>query len=568
MRYSKLFAPTLREVPADVEIIGHRLLLRAGYIRQEVAGVYEFLPLGWRVLNNVSNIIREEMDKAGAQELLLPAIHAKELWAESGREATMQDVLLGFKDRRGTEYYLGPTHEEVITDLVRKNVQSYRDLPLNLYQIQMKFRDEPRPRGGLLRAREFLMKDGYSFERNEEELDVTYNKMLDSYLTLFKRCGLNVVPVNASGGAIGGKETMEFMLLTDAGEDSILMCPSCGQASNQEIADFRLVAADSTESPRPMTKVETPGAHTIDDVSKFLKVSADKIVKTLILMADGKPVAALVRGDRDLNEGRFRVQLGAAQIEMATPEQIYAATGGPIGFSGPVGLKIPTYADEELRGMVNFVAGANEAGAHLVDVNWTDVNQNITWTRLRFAVAGDLCDQCGAPFEEKRGMEMGHIFKLRYAISEPLKAVFTDENGEEKLIIMGCYGIGVSRILAAVAEISNDANGLIWPMEIAPYKVHLIVANVTDETQQALAEKTYAELQQAGISVIYDDRPERAGVKFKDADLIGIPIQVVVGRSAADGQVEIRDRATKQAEAVATADIITNIRERITNALA
>ncbi|HEY3299067.1 MAG TPA: proline--tRNA ligase [Armatimonadota bacterium] len=563
MRYSKLFAPTLREVPSDVELLGHGLLLRAGFIRQEVAGVYEFLPLGWRTLNKVSDIIRDEMDKAGAQELLLPAISAKELWAESGREATMHDVLLGFKDRRGTEYYLGPTHEEVITDLVRRNVQSYRDLPINLYQIQMKFRDEPRPRGGLVRAREFLMKDAYSFNRNEEELDVTYNEMYEAYLSIFKRCGLNVTPVHASGGAIGGKETMEFMLLTDAGEDSILTCPSCGQASNQEIADYRLVVATPAEPARAKTRVETPGAHTIEELSEFLHQPAERMVKTLILMADDKPVAALIRGDRELNEGRFRVQLGAARLEMATPEQIQEATGGPIGFSGPVGLKIPIFADEELRGMVNFITGANEADAHLVDVNWTDVTHHITWSRLRFAVAGDICDVCGTPFEEKRGMELGHIFKLRYAISEPLHAVYTDENGEEKTIIMGCYGIGVSRILAAVAQVSNDANGLIWPTEIAPYQVHLVAANVTDDTQRTLAEKIDEELTKAGIDVLYDDREERAGVKFKDADLIGIPIQIVVGRTASEGIVEVRDRATKTAESVQASEITANVQKRI-----
>lgn len=563
MRYSRLFAPTLREVPADVEMTSHRLLLRAGFIRQLVAGAYEFLPLGWRVLNKVSDIIRDEMDKAGGQELLLPAMTPKELWSESGREATMHDVLLGFKDRKGTEYYLGPTHEEVITDLVRRNVQSYRDLPLNLYQIQMKFRDEPRPRGGLVRCREFLMKDAYSFDRDEAGLDATYNQMYATYTSIFKRCGLDAAAVDASGGAIGGKETKEFMLLSEAGEDSILICPKCGYASNQEIADYRLVVAEPAEALKPMAKVETPGAHTIQEVCEFLHTEPERLVKTLILAADDKLVAALVRGDRDLNEGRFRVLIGASQVEMATPEQILEATGAPVGFSGPVGLKIPIYADEELRGMVNFVTGANEADAHFVNANWTDVAGHITWSRLRFAVEGDLCEQCGEPFIEKRGMELGHIFKLRYAISEPLNATFTDENGEEKLIIMGCYGIGVSRILAAVAEVSNDANGLVWPVSIAPYQVHLIVANAADETQRGLAERAYEELGQAGIEVLYDDRVERAGVKFKDADLIGIPIQIVVGRAAADGQVEVRSRATKEAETVAADQLVENVRARI-----
>lgn len=563
MRYSQVFAPTLREMPSDVEMTSHKLLLRAGFIRQLVAGAYIFMPLGWRVLNKISRIVREEMDAAGAQELLMPAVQPEELWTESGREAGMSDVLIGFQDRKGTKYYLGPTHEEVVTDLVRRNVHSYRDLPLTLYQIQMKFRDEPRPRGGLVRCREFLMKDAYSFNRNEAELDDTYDLMYETYVRIFKRCGIDISPVDASGGAIGGKETKEFMLLSPAGEDSILLCPKCGYAANQEIADYRLVVATPAESLKPMSEVETPGAHTIEQICDFLKVSPERTVKTLILMADGKPVAALLRGDRELNEGRFKVQLGASKLEMATPEQIQEATGGPLGFSGPVGLNIPMYADEELRGMVNFVTGANKADAHLTDVNWTDVKHHISWTRLRFAVCGDLCEKCGEAFEERRGMELGHIFKLRYAISEPLNATFTDADGAEKTIIMGCYGIGVSRVVAAVAEVCNDENGIVWPMSIAPYQVHMIAANVTNEDQRSLAERIYKELSEAGVEVIYDDREERAGVKFKDADLIGAPIQIVVGKAAAESKVEIRDRATKTAEVVSVEDVLQNVRTRI-----
>ena len=563
MRYSRLFAPTLREVPSDVEMKSHALLLRAGFIRQVVAGAYEFLPLGWRVLNKVADIIRDEMDKSGAQELLLPIMQPKEMWEESGREGPMSDVLIGFEDRRGSKYYLGPTHEEIMTDLVRKNIRSYRDLPLNLYQIQTKFRDEPRPRGGLVRCREFMMKDAYSFDRDEAGLDAVYNRMYDAYVSIFQRCGLDITAVDASGGAIGGKETKEFMLLTDAGEDSVLICPKCGYAANQEIADFRLIIAEPAEPPKPIAKVNTPGAHTVDEVAAFLRATPDRIVKTLIYMADGKPVAAMVRGDRDLNEGRFRVLLGASMLEMATPEQIQDSTHGPIGFSGPAGLKIPTYADEEIRGMVNFVTGANEADTHFVDVNWCDIEQEVTFARLRFAVEGDVCEKCGEPFVEKRGMELGHIFKLRYAISEPLHAVYTDVEGDEKLIIMGCYGIGVSRIVAAVAEVCNDDNGLIWPMGIAPYQVHLICANVTDDTQFTLAEKVYDTLVQAGVQVLYDDREDRAGVKFKDADLIGVPVQIVVGKVAAEGKAEIRDRATKTSEAVPEADILANIQARV-----
>jgi len=446
---------------------------------------------------------------------------------------------------------------------VRKNVRSYRDLPLNLYQIQTKFRDEPRPRGGLLRAREFLMKDAYSFDRDEAGLDATYNSMYRTYIKIFQRCGIDIVPVDASGGAIGGKETKEFMLLIPTGEDSILICPKCGYAANQEIADFRLVTPKPAEAPKEMARVDTPDAHTVQQVCQFLHASPEQLVKTLIYMADGKPVAALIRGDRELNEGRFRAFLGAAQLEMATPEEIQQFTGGPVGFSGPVGLKIPIYGDEELRGMVNFVTGANKADTHLVNVNWTDVKEEITWTRLRLAVEGDICPGCGEKLEIRRGMELGHIFKLRYAISEPLGASYTDEDGSERLIIMGCYGIGVSRILAAVAEVLNDDNGLIWPASIAPFAVHLIAANITDETQKTLAEQLYAELLQAGVEVLFDDREERAGVKFKDADLIGCPVQIVVGKTAAEGRVEIRSRATKEAEVVPAADAVENVRKRL-----
>jgi prolyl-tRNA synthetase len=559
MRYTQLFAPTLRDVPSDVEMRSPALLLRAGFIRPLVAGVYEFLPLGWRVLNKISSIIRDEMDKSGAQELLLPALHPRELWAESGREATMHEVLLGVEDRRGTEYYLGPTHEEVITDLVRRNIRSYRDLPLNLYQIQMKLRDEPRPRGGLVRAREFLMKDAYSFDRDEKGLEAVYMRMYDAYVSIFRRCGLPVIAVDASGGAIGGKETKEFMLLTESGEDRILICPSCGYAANVEIADFRLIVPEPAEAPQPMAEIDTPGMHTVDQVCEFLHTAPERLVKTLILMADDKPVAALVRGDHDLNEGRFQALLGAARLEMATPEQILEVTGGPVGFSGPVGLKVPIYADEELRGMVNFVTGANMDDTHLMNVNWSDVKAEITWARLRYAMSGDVCLQCEGCFEEHRGMELGHIFKLRYAISEPMNCTFTDEDGSDKLVIMGCYGIGVSRIMAAVAESSNDENGLIWPMSIAPYQVHLICANQTDPVPVALAEQVYDLLCQAGIEVLYDDRDERAGVKFKDADLIGIPIQIVSGKTASEGKVEIRDRKTKNSDYVVPGDVLPSV---------
>ncbi len=567
MRFSNIFAPTLRELSSDVEMTSHRLLLRAGFIRQLSAGVYTFMPLGWKVIDNISNIIRTEMNRYNAQELHMPAMTPQELWQESGREANMAEILLGFKDRKGAQFYLGPTHEEVITDLVRKNVRSYRELPLNLYQIQMKFRDEPRPRGGVIRAREFLMKDAYSFDRDEDGLNETYDNMFDAYSRIYKRCGLDMTPVDASGGAIGGKETKEFMLVTDAGEDSIFLCPKCNYAANREIAEFAYPEAAESNAPAgTMAKIATPDAHTIQQVCDFLKAKPHKLVKTLIYMADGKPVAALVRGDRELNEGRFKVLVGAHKLEMATPEEIQQHTGAPVGFSGPVGLQIPIYADEELRGMVNFITGANENDMHLVKVNWSDVAAEITWSRLRFAEEGDICP-CGSKFEIKRGMELGHIFKLRYAISEPMNATFTDEDGTDKLFIMGCYGIGVSRIMAAVAEVSNDENGLIWPMSLAPYKVHLIVANAGDEIQLAVANKIYKELISTGVDIVFDDRSERAGVKFKDADLMGMPIQIVVGKFAAEGQVEMRDRAMKNSRNIAVDEIAGEVKTIISDSL-
>jgi prolyl-tRNA synthetase len=411
-----MFAPTLREMSTEAEMSSHRLLLRAGFIRQLAAGIYSFLPLGLLVLQHVTNIIRDEMNRAGAQELLLPALHPQELWAESGREATMQDILIKATDRRGTKFYLGPTHEEVITDLVRHNIRSYRDLPLNLYQIQMKYRDEPRPRGGLVRTREFLMKDAYSFHCDEASLDATYQKMIDTYKIIFRRCGLAITPVDASGGAIGGKETKEFMLLIKSGEDTVLVCPQCGYAANREIAD-----------------------------------------------------------------------------------------------------NIPP------------------------------------------------C--CGVPYEERSGMELGHVFKLRCAISEPLHATVTDENGAETPIVMGCYGIGVSRILAAVAEVNNDENGLIWPMSIALYHVYLLAANPTDQVQKDLADHIYNEQTAAGIDVLYDDRSERVGVKFKDADLIGVPLRLLVGRLAGQGICELHDRKTGVNVDVSGEQVVSEVSRSIANKL-
>ncbi len=543
MRTSSLFAPTLRQLSGEVELASHRLLLRAGYMRQLAAGIYSLLPLGLRVLRKIEQIVREEMDAANAQEVLLPALHPLDLWEQSGRADYLGDELVRLKDRGSRPFALGATHEEVITSLVAGEVRSYRDLPVTLYQIQTKFRDDPRPRGGLIRGREFGMKDAYSFDRDLEGLDRSYDAMFDAYVRVLKRVGLPYHMVDAPGGAMGGWDTREFNLPTEVGEGHYLRCEECGYSAAPEVARLGpIVIPEPDEAMLPIERVETPGQRTIEQVTAFLGVPPAKLVKTLLYVIGDRVVAALVRGDRELSEDRLKEALGVRRAKMADAETVQRVTGAPVGFAGPVGLQgVEIIADEELRGERNFVTGGNEADLHLRNVNWGRDFQVSRWTLLRNAEPGDPCP-CGGTFRGLRGIELAHIFKLGTIYSEQFDATYLDENGERRPIQMGCYGLGTTRMIASIAEYCHDDAGLIWPVSVAPYEVIVMPIAHDDETQRGLAERLYAELQAVGLEVLLEDRPERPGVKFKDADLIGIPVQIVVGRLAAEGQVEVRRR--------------------------
>lgn len=551
MRASQLFFPTLREVPAEAELASHRLLLRGGFIRKVAAGVYSYLPLGYKVLKKVEEIIREETNAAGGQELLMPALLPEELWQETGRWDV--DVLFKLKDRSGRRHGLGMTHEEVVTDIVRHDVRSYRQLPLNLYQIQAKFRDEPRPRGGIIRGREFTMLDSYSFDRNDAELDLSYRKMYVAFARALARMGVEFIVVEAESGAIGGKDNQEFMVLAEAGEDMVLRCDKCGYAANAERCEIGNQGYElSTDPKKPLATLDTPGARTIEQVAALLKASPKKLVKTLIYMADGKPLAALVRGDRDINEAKMGRLLGIDKMEMAGPETIRELTGAEVGFSGPAGLNdVRIVADHEIRTMANFITGANKTDAHHVNVSLDRDFKVDEWADIRVASDGDPCPKCEGIMRATRGIEIAHIFKLGMKYSQAMDATFLDDDGKEKHFIMGCYGLGVSRMLAAVPEASHDKDGIIWPISMAPFEVVVLLLNPEDDDQAQAAVRVYEELQSAGVDVLLDERDERSGVKFKDADLLGIPIQVVVGRLAAEGKVELRLRRDKQAREVA-----------------
>ncbi|NMO95263.1 proline--tRNA ligase [Paenibacillus lemnae] len=550
MRQSRLFMPTLREVPAEAEALSHQWMLRGGYIRQTASGMYTYLPLGWKVLQKIEHIIREEMDASGAQELHMPAIQPAELWKESGRYNVYGPELMRLQDRHDREFVLGPTHEEVITALVRSDISSYRSLPLNLYQIQTKFRDERRPRFGLLRGREFLMKDAYSFDRDWEGLDVTYRSMYETYERIFHRCGLTFRAVAADSGAIGGQgETHEFMALADIGEDTIVSCSGCRYAANLETAEFRVPNLDSgldldpagsyaKQAAAPPEVVHTPDVRTITELTEYLQVTAHEIIKTLLYVADGRLAAVLVRGDRDVNEIKVKNKLQADTLELASAEDVMKATGAGIGFAGPVGLTFNILVDNEVAGMTEGVTGANQDDTHLRHVV-PGVHFSLEYAGdYRNAEEGDQCQHCGSALEFHRGIELGHVFKLGTKYSETLGASFLDHDGREKPFVMGCYGIGVSRIMSAAAEQSITGERLLWPKAIAPFDVHIIAVSVKDETQMNAAEQMYRELSSAGLDVLLDDRNERAGVKFKDADLAGVPMRIVAGRGAASGEVE------------------------------
>jgi prolyl-tRNA synthetase len=559
MRWSQAFIPTLKETPADAEIVSHKLLLRAGLIRKLTGGLYTFLPLGCRVLRKVEQIVREEMDRAGALEVLMPALQPPEIWQQSGRYETAQGVFFKARDRAKKEWILGPTHEEVITTLLAGELSSYRQLPKNFYQIQTKFRDEIRPRFGLMRAKEFVMKDAYSFDISDETAQASYKKMYDAYARIFARCGLKAMAVEADTGVMGGKFSHEFMVPAETGENEVAYCESCHYAANVEKASSRVEPGGSEQTTSALEKFPTPGVVTIEALTRPpFAVPAERQIKTLVYMVENKLVLILLRGDHQLNEAKLAGALGTATFRPAEAEEIFAALGAHPGSLGAVQIKdLPVHADETLRGAVNMTTGANEDGFHWRGV---ELERDITvnkWGDLRLARAGEPCSRCGQPLKIRRAIEVGHVFKLGTKYSEALHALFLDEAGKKQPAVMGCYGIGVTRTLQAIIEQCNDKDGIIWPISVAPYAVCLTPLTVApDGAVMKLAEKIYAELSGRGVEVILDDRDERPGVKFKDSELIGFPIRLGIGeKSLARGEVELKTRggpllAVKAEEAV------------------
>ena len=546
MRTSQLYAPTLREVPAEAEVISHKLMLRAGMIRKAAGGLYTYLPLAWRTIKKIEQIIREEMDAAGGQEIAMPIVQPSELWKETGRWEVYGDEMFRVNDRHGREFCLGPTHEEMVTSIVRDEVRSYKQLPLMLYQIQNKYRDEIRPRFGLMRGREFIMKDLYSFDKDEEGMRVSYKKMYDAYTNVFTRCGLTFRPVEADNGAIGGGGSHEFTVLADAGESSIAYCEKCDYAASDEKAELKTIHAVQEEM-LPLEKVSTPGTKTIALVADYLKVSVEKTIKAVAYQNEKDDVVlAFVRGDHEVNEIKVLNAVGAIALRMAD-EAAIRTVGGEPGFMSPIGVKKGTkiVVDSTVMEMVNAVAGANEVDTHYKNVTpKRDFGEPIV-TDIRLVQEGDPCPRCGAPLKMTRGIEAGQVFMLGTKYSEALHATFLDENGKEKPLVMGCYGIGVGRTMAAAIEQNNDKDGIIWPKAIAPFEVVVVPVNAKVPEQLEMAEKIYSELKAVGIDVLLDDRKERAGVKFKDCDLIGYPLRVTVGPKAIEeGTVELRIRKT------------------------
>lgn len=545
MRLSQMLLPTLRETPAEAEVVSHKLLLRAGMMRKSAAGIYTYLPLGYRVIRKIEEIVREEMDRQGGQEMLLPIVQPAELWQESGRWEVYGDEMFRLHDRHQRDFCLGPTHEEILTDIVRTDVRSYKQLPQLLYQIQNKYRDERRPRFGLMRCREFIMKDLYSFDRDEAGLDISYGKMYEAYCRVFSRCGLDYRAVEADSGPIGGNVSHEFVVLADSGESRIFYCSRCDYAANEEIAPCQPEQSPQLE-PEAMEPVLTPHMRTIEDLAAFLQLPAKRLIKTLFFEADGQPTAVLVRGDRELNETKLKNTLKCIKLDFASEETVQRCTGADVGFVGPVGLTgVRIVADLEVPQMTNAVVGANRNDYHLINVNpGRDFAIDLT-ADLRTLEPGEPCPKCGEPLESIRGIEVGHIFKLGKKYSRALNASFLDENGKEQLAVMGCYGIGISRTMAAAIEQNYDEDGIIWPVPIAPYHVVVVPVSTRDPEQMRIAEQIYRELLNGGCEVVLDDRNERPGVKFKDADLVGYPFRLTVGsRAAAEGTVEIRSRKT------------------------
>ncbi len=563
MRYSQILIPTLREDPAEAEVMSHRLMMRAGMIRKLAAGIYSTLPLGHKVIQKTAQIIREEMNRAGGQEVFLPFVQPAELWEESGRWEVYGKEMLRMKDRGDRQFCLGPTHEEVITDLVRNTVSSYRQLPINLYQVHIKFRDEIRPRFGMMRAREFIMKDAYSFDVDEKSAEESYGRMRDAYSRIFERLGLKFRAVEADSGPIGGSFSHEFMVLADTGEDIIVTCTGCEYAANTEKAE---IARPEAAAPDPgafkeLQRVPTPGMRTIEEVAGFLKVEPSDLIKTLVFATSDGPVVALVRGDHDINEVKLRNYLGCSSLELAEEDVIEKITGAPRGFAGPAGIgNVRMVADFGLQAGVNMVTGGNELDVHITNVNFDRDFTVKEFADIRSAGSGDICPRCGSPLATTRGIEVGHIFKLGTKYSKSMNCSFLDQQGRSQPMIMGCYGIGVGRTVAAAIEQSHDENGIIFPGAIAPFAVIVVPVNVKDTVQMDIALKIYNGLLERGVEVLLDDRDERPGSKFKDADLIGIPLRVTVGKNAVkEGQVDIKERKGGDARQVAIDDAVAAI---------
>jgi len=564
MRYSKYFLPTLKETPSEAEVPSHQLMLRAGMIRKLASGIYSYLPYGLRAMRKVEEIIREEMNRAGAIEVLLPFVQPSELWQESLRWEEYGKELLRFRDRHDRDCCLGPTHEEVITDLARREIRSYRQMPVNLYQIQTKFRDEIRPRFGVMRAREFIMKDAYSFDIDEKGADESYQKMFDAYCRIFTRCGLHYKPVEAETGQIGGSFSHEFMVLAETGEETIVSCLRCSYAANIEKAEFRRRNGKGQPEggfAKPMGKVFTPGKKTVEQVTEFLKVGPQDLVKTLVFETDKGCVAALVRGDHEIDEKKLKALLATENLQLAVERTVEEITRAPKGFAGPVGLAVPIIADYDIRRMVNFVTGANEIDTHLINVNPGRDFQIGQFADIRRFAPDDLCPLCGSETRMDRGIEVGHTFKLGTKYSKAMHAIFLDPQGNEKEMVMGCYGIGLGRTVAAAIEQSYDANGIIFPMPIAPFQVLLLPVNMKIELLKEASEGLYQNLLKEGIEVLYDDREETPGVKFKDADLIGIPLRITLGeKNLKKGQVEVKKRKSGETLLVKKEEVLSQVK--------
>ncbi|ALV21154.1 proline--tRNA ligase [Carnobacterium antarcticum] len=566
MKQSKLFVPTLREVPNDAEVLSHQLLLRAGYIRQISSGVYSYLPLANRVLEKIKTIIREEFEKIDAVEMLMPSLLPRELWEESGRYETYGEDLIKLKDRHGREFLLGPTHEEAFTTLIRDEINSYKRLPLSLYQIQTKFRDEKRPRSGLLRTREFIMKDAYSFHDSYESLDKTYLDFEAAYKRIFERCGLEFRDIIGDAGAMGGSDSKEFMAISDAGEDTIVYSDASDYSANLEMATSFFIRKKSHDVEKELEKVATPDSKTVEEVAAFLKAETSHVMKSLLFIADEKPVLVVIRGDHEVNEVKLKNFLDADFLEMATDEESIQYLGVNFGSIGPVGVDkdIRVLGDLYVQDMTNAVAGANEEGYHYTNVNPERDTTIETYLDLRLVQEGELSPDGHGVLKFSRGIEIGHIFKLGTRYSEAMKATVLDENGRSTPVIMGSYGIGVSRLLSAIAEQRGNENGLNWPRQLAPYELHLVPVNMKSEDQVNLAEDLYESLQEAGFSVLMDDRTERVGVKFADSDLMGLPIRITVGKKAAEDIVEVKIHKTgemlevRKDEMIATMSILLN----------